>query len=176
MEKATSNQIRIAIVGPESSGKTTLCQQLSTKLDADWVPEFAREYLSEKSNYIQADLDFMLQQQLISEKEHKSPILFCDGDPISFKVWSLYKYGSVSPYIEKMISSHTYDFFLLLRTDLPFEEDPLRENSSLKNRNELYGLFKSELNEQNLNHSSVEGLNKNRLNLALNLLNKEKLI
>lgn len=176
MEKTIDRQIKIAIVGPESSGKTTLCQQLSERIKGDWVPEFAREYLSKKSTYLRRDLDFMLEQQLILEKEHTAPILFCDGDPISFKVWSQYKYGSVSPFIEKMVSTNTYDFFLLLQPDLPYEKDPLRENSSIKNRMELYDLFKNELESQNLNYSIVGSLNENRLNLAIGLLRKEKLL
>ena len=36
---------KIAIIGPESTGKSTLCQQLAKHYDTLWCPEYAREYL-----------------------------------------------------------------------------------------------------------------------------------
>ena len=175
MEK-TISQIKIAVVGPESSGKTTLCKQLSEKLNCVWIPEFARKHLNATRHYIQDDLDFMVEQQLRSENMTKHPILICDGDPISFKVWSQYKFGSTSEYINQMILGSDYDHYLLLRPDLPYEEDPLRENSSLKNRQELFALFKNELNRFNLKHSVINGLNEIRLNVALKSLQQQKII
>ncbi|MFT6166056.1 MAG: NadR type nicotinamide-nucleotide adenylyltransferase [Vicingaceae bacterium] len=176
MEKTTQPQFKVAIIGPESSGKTTLCKQLSDTLNCDWVPEFARKHLSENPNYIQIDLDYMLEQQLLSENKYKHHLLICDGDPISFKVWSQYKYGSTSKYIEQMIIDSNYAHFLLLQPDLPYEKDPLRENSSLAPRRELFDLFKNELDKHNLNYSVVDGLNKKRLIVALNSLKEQKII
>lgn len=175
MEKTTRAQIKIAIVGPESSGKTTLCKQLSEILNCDWVPEFARKHLGETARYNQRDLDYMLKQQLLSENMHTHPILICDSEPISFMVWSQYKYGSTSKYIKKMMVDSNYDYYLLLQPDLPYEEDPLRENKSLKNRRELFDLFEGELKNLNLNYSIISGLHKTRLNLALESLQQQKI-
>ena len=175
MEK-TITQIKIAVVGPESSGKTTLCKQLCETLNCEWVPEFARTHLNENTSYNRHDLDFMLKQQLLSENTYNHPILICDGDPISFKVWSQYKFGSTSEYIEQMILDSDYNHYLLLRPDLPYEDDPLRENSSLKNRLELFALFKKELNKFNLKHSIISGSNEIRLNVALNSRRQQKII
>lgn len=176
MEKTFTKQLKIAIVGPESSGKSTLCEQLSKKLNCDWVPEFARTHLSKNPNYVKSDLDFMLQEQLKLERNSDSHILICDGDPISFKVWSMYKFGTTSDFIEEKVRSLTYDHYLLLRPDLPYEEDDLRENSPLKNRKELFQLFESELIRNNLSYSIIDGLNKNRLILSIKSLRKKKLI
>jgi len=176
MEKTTRKQLKIAIVGPESSGKSTLCEQLSTELNCDWVPEFARKHLTANPTYLQEDLDYMLKQQLRSENKYHLPVLICDGDPISFSIWSIYKYGSTSKYIEKMVANSAYDHYLLLQPDLPYEEDSLRENSSLKNRKELFYLFEQELIKHHFNYSVINGLNKNRLILALKSLEQQKLI
>tara|TARA_R110000868_G_scaffold107025_1_gene292986 strand:- start:483 stop:1013 length:531 start_codon:yes stop_codon:yes gene_type:complete len=176
MEKTTRPQLKIAILGPESSGKTTLCKQLCETLNCDWVPEFARKHLSENPSYVQRDLDYMLEQQLLSENHYKRSLLICDGDPISFKVWSRYKYGSTSEYIEQKILDSPYDYYLLLQPDLPYENDPLRENRSLEDRKELFVLFENELNKHNSSYSIIEGLNKNRLILALKALKQQKII
>tara|TARA_B110000503_G_scaffold143769_1_gene248334 strand:- start:375 stop:905 length:531 start_codon:yes stop_codon:yes gene_type:complete len=176
MDKTTQPQLKVAIIGPESSGKTTLCKQLSDTLSCDWVPEFARKHLSENPIYIQVDLDYMLEQQLLSENNYKHPLLICDGDPFSFKVWSQYKFGSTSEYIEQMIIESNYDHFLLLQPDLPYENDPLRENRLLKDRKVLFALFENELNKHNLSYSIIDGLNKKRLIVALKALRQQKII
>ena len=173
MEKASSNQLKIAIIGPESSGKSTLCEQLSRHFSASWVPEFARSYLETIPNYSRHDLDYFLGQQIANEKKDHASILFCDTDPISFKIWSIYKYGTVSKYINYVISSHNnYAHRILLTPDLPYEKDPLRENSSLKQRIELFELFKQELEFHNLSYSIVDGLNENRIKNAIKTLSK----
>jgi NadR type nicotinamide-nucleotide adenylyltransferase len=176
MEETHRKRIKVAIVGPESSGKTTLCKDLSEALNARWVPEFAREQLTINPEYSQEDLDSMLCQQLLNEQKLKTHLLFCDGDPVSFKIWSSYKYGSVSPYIEEMVTKSKYNYYLLLRPDLPYQEDPLRENSSEINRKELFHLFESELIRNKFNYSIVNGKNSARINVALKALRKQNLV
>jgi len=176
MEETNRKLIKIAIVGPESSGKTTLCKELSEIFDARWVPEFAREKLNIDPTYSQEDLDSMLCQQLLNEQKPTTDLLFCDGDPVSFKIWSGYKYGSVSPFIEEMVTKSKYNYYLLLRPDLPYEEDPLRENSSEINRRELFHLFESELIRNKFNYSVVNGKNSERINVALKALRNQNLV
>src|SRR5437868_419346 len=36
---------KIVIIGPESTGKSTLCEQLANHYNTLWCPEYAREYL-----------------------------------------------------------------------------------------------------------------------------------
>lgn len=170
METTTRKQLKFAIIGPESSGKTTLCKQLSKHYNCEWIPEFARVYLEKHPTYSQNDLNFFLDQQILAEKQIVSSPIFCDTDPISFKVWSIYKYGSVSEHIISGIKKETYTHRLLLAPDLPYEFDPLRENSPLKNRIELFELFKQELDFHNLSYSIIEGLEKNRLNNVIKSL------
>ena len=40
--------IKIAMYGPESTGKTTLSKQLAAHYNDEWIPEFARDFLQEK--------------------------------------------------------------------------------------------------------------------------------
>lgn len=55
----------ITIVGPESSGKTTLARKLAAYLGCPWVPEYAREYLEGLGRrYEEADLKEIAAGQL----------------------------------------------------------------------------------------------------------------
>src|SRR5436190_21605570 len=48
---------KIVITGPESTGKTSLCQQLAEHFHTEWCPEYAREYLLKHGmNYSYDDL------------------------------------------------------------------------------------------------------------------------
>lgn len=176
MEKTTRNQLKIAIVGPESSGKSTLCKQLSRELNCDWVPEFARKHLTENSNYCQGDLDFMLKKQLLSEKNYKSSILICDTEAISFKVWSFYKYGSTSEYIIEQSLVVDYDFYLLLSPDITYKEDPLRENNDIAERLEIFELFENELKKAKQQYAIVKGQGEKRLENLIHVLQEQKIL
>lgn len=175
MEKTISQTIKIAIIGPESSGKSTLTKQLATKYCGRYVEEFARQYLEESNGkYVKNDLDYFAKKQLELEfLLNEEKLIFCDTTPLSIRVWSLYKYGDCSSKIDNIIDQSSYDFQLLLKPDLPYEEDPLREDSPLKNRIELFHLFESELIKTNQSYSIIEGRNSLRLNNAVKTLNSK---
>ena len=55
----------ITIVGPESSGKTTLARELASFYDAPWVAEYARKYLEGLGRpYEENDLNHIAEGQL----------------------------------------------------------------------------------------------------------------
>lgn len=173
METNNTTPIKVAIVGPESSGKTTLCKELSAFFKTQWVPEFARTYLETSPEYTQKDLDFFVKEQKKQEQKFSSSPLFCDTDPLSIKVWSIYKYGSFSQYIHQEIVSSNYQLHLLLEPDLDYEIDPLREDAPLKNRIELFQLFQKELEHYNFNYFVINNLGELRTKNAIAVLKKE---
>jgi NadR type nicotinamide-nucleotide adenylyltransferase len=139
--------IRIAVTGPESTGKTTLARQLARRYDAPWTPEYARYYLRRLNRpYLQDDLLAIARGQLEWEeaKGRRNPdILFSDTCLLVIKIWSEFKYGNCHPWILEQLRAHTYDLYLLCGTDLPWVYDPLRENPG--EREELYAIYKKEL-------------------------------
>jgi NadR type nicotinamide-nucleotide adenylyltransferase len=149
--------IRIAITGPESSGKTTLAEQLALQTNGTWIPEFAREFLEQLNRqYTQDDLDTIAKGQIESwEKSSESKIQFCDTDMLVMKVWSDFKFGSCSSFILDALTQQTFDHYFLCQPDIEWEEDPLREHP--EQREELFELYLAELKVRNLSFTVIGG-------------------
>ncbi|MBK7183357.1 MAG: ATP-binding protein [Bacteroidetes bacterium] len=65
MEKENKKLIRVALIGPESTAKSTLSEQLAKHYNTVWVKEYAREYLSEiNRKYTLDDIVEIAKQQL----------------------------------------------------------------------------------------------------------------
>lgn len=166
----------IAIVGPESTGKSDLSKQLATHFDGSVVPEFAREYLNERGGrYSQNDLieiargQLALEQKVISEE--KFPV-FCDTDSVVIKVWHEFKYGAPDKAIDELLSKQVPRSYLLTFPDLPWEDDPLRENPN--DRMELFNRYESLLQTMQVDYRIVKGIGQDRLNCAIQALDKMK--
>jgi nicotinamide riboside kinase len=145
---------KIIVTGPESSGKTTLCKALSKHFNLHFSKEYAREYLEKlNGNYNQGDLLKIAKEQLKYEKNTQ----LLDTDLITIKIWSKYKYGSCDKWILEQIEKQKSEnrFYLLCKPDIPWEADPLRENPT--NRNELFEIYKKELENLGHNYFIVEG-------------------
>jgi NadR type nicotinamide-nucleotide adenylyltransferase len=161
--------LRIAITGPESTGKSELAKQLAAYYQTVFVPEFAREYLSKLGrSYVFEDIVTIAKGQLeledsLAEKAEK--ILFCDTDLLVTKIWSIYKYGKCDAWIEEKVKSHRYDLYLLCGIDLPWTQDPLRENPG--QREELFGLYLKELQQLKVKFAIISGLDERRLRNAI---------
>lgn len=123
---------KIAITGPESTGKSTLSRQLAEHYKTVWVPEYARTYLNLLDRpYEPADLTEIAKGQISHEEElllKANKFLFCDTDLNVIKIWSQHKYGYVDPYILSEYELDSYDLYLLMDVDLGWEHDPQREN------------------------------------------------
>jgi len=134
---------KIIFIGPESSGKTTLCKKISNHLKIPFNEEYARAYL-EKTNgsYTKKDLLNIAKQQLIKEKKK----ILLDTDLISIKIWSEYKFKHCDKWIVEQIYKQKTEkrFYFLCKPDIPWESDPLRENPN--NRDDLFAIYKKELN------------------------------
>lgn len=150
---------RIAIVGPECTGKTDLARFLADHYKTVWVPEFARTYLETLDRaYIKSDLLQIAKGQLMLEDsiaEQAHQFLFCDTNLIVVKIWSEFKYGSCDEAILKYMRARAYDLHLLTDVDLPWEDDPLREHPD--KRQELFALYEAELKNNNIRYRKISG-------------------
>lgn len=160
---------RIAITGPECTGKSKLAEELALHFDTVYVPEYARAYVDNLCRpYQEFDILHIAKKQLESEERlvHKANhFLFCDTDLIVCKVWSEYIYGRCDRWINNKIESHRYDLYLLTDIDIPWEDDPLREHP-LK-RKELFELYLKELKTHKFPFFIISGMNKDRTDSAI---------
>jgi NadR type nicotinamide-nucleotide adenylyltransferase len=168
---------KIVIIGPESTGKSTLCNQLAVHYQTIWCKEFAREYLLNiGKNYTYLDLENIAQGQIKSEnfcfeitKENKKP-LFLDTNLWVIKVWAEFVFDKCQPTILQQIATQQYDGYLLCNIDLPWVKDELREYPNEKPRQQLMAMYKDILINQNLPWHIVSGSNNNRLASAISFL------
>jgi len=133
---------RILILGPESTGKSTLAAALAAHFQEPWVPEVAREYLEKLVRpYVYEDLLQIGRQQMQLEDElaeGAKNYLFCDTDLRVIQVWSWHRFGKIDPWVLEELERRTYDLILLCATDLPWHADPLREHPDLEIRVQLF--------------------------------------
>lgn len=168
MKSPQNTTIRIAITGPESTGKTTLAMALAEYYPAPWVPEFAREYLAKLGRpYERKDLLEIAKGQLQSEElsaKDNPELLICDTEMLVIKIWSEIGFGLVDSFVLNEYYTRKYDLFILCGTDLPWEFDPMREHP--EKREELYALYKKDLIAQGKNFIEIFGSKEERLKKA----------
>lgn len=145
---------KIVIIGPESTGKSTLCEQLAEHYSTEWCPEYAREYLLKHgTDYSFQDLLTIAQGQLDLEDRYvkklqtgqqgsKPSCLFIDTDMYVMKVWCEFVFENCHQWILDQVVHRRYDLYMLCNTDLPWVKDELREYPDLENRLKLYHIYK----------------------------------
>ena len=169
--------IRIAIFGPESTGKTTLAKQLADHYKTVWVPEYARDYLQKKwdKNQSICDIDDMLPIAYGQTKlENDSALiankyLFCDTNLMVTKVFSEMYYDFCDTLLDKAARAHQYDLFFLTDIDVPWEKDDIRD--SPEGRESVFSVFKQSLIDHKKPFITLSGDKETRLNTAISILN-----
>lgn len=151
---------RIALVGPESCGKSYLAEQLATHFDTVFVEEYGRTYC-EKFGMDSTELDFahVAGGQLYREDEQAlkaNRLLFCDTDLIVTQIWSeVYFSGKCQPWIFWADHARRYDLFLLCAPDIPWVNDGLREFES--QRQWMFDRLHQELQSRALPFEIIRG-------------------
>ena len=164
-------QRKIAIVGPESTGKTMLTGLLATHYKAGMVKEVAREYIDALSrNYVLDDLVAIARLQLEEEDKasREQTIVFCDTNLAVVKIWAEFVFGTCPTFIDRNFKERRYDLHLLTHIDLPWEPDPQREHP--QHRAELFARYKNLLDHNQLPYHIITGMGDQRVSNAISLL------
>ncbi|MEX2514025.1 MAG: ATP-binding protein [Cyclobacteriaceae bacterium] len=162
---------KVVVIGPESTGKSTLTAALAKHYQEPWVPEYARDYLySLNRGYHFEDLLKIAKGQIEKEielEEKADGLLFCDTDLHVIKVWSEHSFGKLDPWIKETMTSRRYDLYLLTDIDVPWEPDPLREHPHPKMRKYFFDLYHEYLKATGVPYLKISGDPQARLNAGI---------
>ena len=163
---------KVVIIGPESTGKSTLCTQLSAHYHSTWVPEFARQFLlTNGMDYSFDDLLTIAKGQVALEDRlslcSQNKYLFIDTDMYVLKVWCEFVFDNCHSWILNQIVERRYDLYLLCNIDLPWVKDELREYPDLVVREKLYRIYKDIMINQPVPWINISGDYNQRLQKAI---------
>lgn len=174
MEKRNSGNLRkIVITGPESTGKTTLTEQLGRHYHTVFINEYAREYVEKlKRAYKYKDIVHIAEKQkeqfhAIYPKANK--YIFFDTYLIITKIWFIELYNRYPEWIDEELATNRAELYLLCDTDLPWIFDSVRENSG-EARKRLFKKYLDELEHFNYRYGIVMGKGVDRFQNALSFI------
>ena len=138
---------KVAIIGPESTGKSTLARYLANRYKGTCVPEYARTYVEQKGS---TDVTFdelceIAKHQIEEIKSLTDDLYFFDTDLLVTKVWFDYAFGQVPEWLNEAIKRYPMDVYLLTFPDLPWIPDLARSNGSDAIRIELFHRYEAEI-------------------------------
>jgi len=166
---------RVAITGPECTGKSTLTEQLAGYFHTKYVPEYAREYIAGLNRpYTFEDVLHIAEvqrDQANSAKQGVNGIIFFDTWLIITKVWFQVVYGHFPTWIDDEIQRKTMDLYLLCDTGIPWIADEVRENGG-EMREMLFQKYLDELENQKCNFVIIHGTGQQRLTHAIEAINQ----
>ena len=148
---------KVGIIGPESTGKSTLSAYLAHRYNGVLIPEYAREYMKHLApdySYTYEDIVAIARQQiqqleeLHQEFSTKDTLVFFDTELIITKVWFEHKYGIAPDFIQEALHSYPMDIYLLCYPDMPWQPDPVRENPNI--REYLFAWYEREIQALNI--------------------------
>ena len=136
---------KVGIIGPESTGKSTLARELAEQFKGTYVPEYAREYVERKGRkeLTYDEVCEIAREQIKSIS--KAGFYFFDTELIVTKVWFEYAFGKVPEWLTEAIKTYPMDLYLLTYPDIPWVPDPARYNGSQAMREELFDRYEEEV-------------------------------
>ncbi len=165
--------LKIAIIGPESTGKSELAQSLAVHYNTTWIPEYAREYI-EKLNrpYTYRDICKIarnqIEEELKLENNSNGEIVFFDTELIITKVWFEYCYKRVPKFLLQRLKKNFFDLYLLCEPDIPWQPDPVREHGN--DRQFFFDWYRREIELIGKPYVIINGIGKIRKENAENAI------
>jgi NadR type nicotinamide-nucleotide adenylyltransferase len=179
---------KIVVLGPESTGKSSLCAALAAHYQTIWTPEYARQFLAEHGTKYSYDdlltiakgqiknedisIELLGQKNADNQDQATTNKLILDTDMYVMKVWCEYVFNNCHHYILEQINQRSYDLYLLCDIDLPWAADEMREYPEAGPRLELFTLYKDLLINQKTPWGIVSGTGNQRTKNAIQLIDQ----
>jgi len=171
---------RIAVYGPESTGKTELAGRLAIHFRAPLVAEYARERWDEQGALGLDDMMPVATEQWRREDaaareagqasaEQRSPVVICDTDALTTMLWSDLLYGTTPEELRREAERRCrrYALYLLLDIDVPFAPDPQRCFPDPADREKAMRIWRGALERRGLPFVLIQGNWAERENRAI---------
>jgi HTH-type transcriptional regulator, transcriptional repressor of NAD biosynthesis genes len=123
--------LRVALLGTESTGKTTLAERLAKRFGTVMVEEFGRPYCETRPAMSLEPVDFEViawAQAVLEDEaaEDANCVLICDTELHTTATWSDLVVGSRPDWLTAAARARHYDLVLLLGDDVPWIADGTR--------------------------------------------------
>jgi NadR type nicotinamide-nucleotide adenylyltransferase len=166
---------RVAILGAESTGKSTLSAALARHYHTVWVPEYLREFVATEGR-VPFEADQLRIAQVQMEREHAaaagaSRFLFCDTTPFMTAIYSGVYWGRVDPQLAALDVGYDYAVTLVAAPDTPWVPDGLqRESAAVRLR--VHQALIDKLERRALAYTLLTGSVEQRVAQAARVLNQ----
>ncbi|MET0310959.1 MAG: ATP-binding protein [Burkholderiaceae bacterium] len=163
--------MRIALVGAESTGKSTLAAQLAAKfratgLSVTVVDEVLREWCGREGRTPRRDEQMAIaQEQARRSRQARADVVISDATSVMIAVYSDMLFGDSSLYDFALAHQRSYDVTLLTGLDLPWVADPLRDGPHV--REPVDALVRAALTAAGITWHGVYGTGEERVRNAL---------
>ena len=152
--------LRVAILGAESSGKSTLAAALAARYQTVWVPEYLREFVDTTGRVpMERDQAGIARMQMQREDEaaaRANGVLFCDTTPLMTAIYSRWYWNRVDPVLAQLELCHAYALTVVTAPDAPWEADGLQRESDAV-RQTIHQQVLQVLDERRIGYTLVQG-------------------
>lgn len=171
---------RIAVVGAESTGTTTLSKALAKYYKTTWVPEYGRIYSEGKlysstaNDWQSEEFEDIAQAQNVLEDQMagQSPkgLVICDTDAFATSIWHERYMKSVNQKVDQIAESHDHDLYILTGDEIPWEDDGTRDGKDI--RHWMHQRFIERLKKDHKKYVVISGPPETRLQKAVTAIER----
>lgn len=169
---------RVVLIGAESTGKTTLAEQLAEHYSTCWLPEYGREHWERKVKGLPAtDLNVSWSKEefvhIAREQQRRendlaktaNRVLICDTNAFATGTWyERYENGRDDD-VDSIGRMDKVDLYLLTAPDVPFIQDGVRDGEHV--RDWMHDRFKEQLSEGTIPFLELRGTYEGRKQTAI---------
>lgn len=167
---------RIGVLGAESTGTTTLAEDLARTLNTVWVPEFGREYSAQKQDrgetewmsdeFVEIAIEQTRRENAAAREANR--ILICDTNAFATVLWHRRYMGRDEPRVRAIAAKGKCDLYLLTGVEIPFVQDGLRDGEAI--RHTMHEWFEMELKNQPVPWVLIRGSREERIDQAVDAI------